>query len=181
MKCLVIASVLFAVAACGGHGDGDIDEVVGAACTSDRDVTRGATSTTKTSRAASAASRVRPTTTARSTPTACRLPAACASTRVRRSSARLGPAWTCRDKSRADRRQRQRLHRRLTVATPRSSIPIDLRRHPREHRPKSRRFEPRRARLIEHVAAAYVAGRDLVDLDDAHVGAAIALSTCGAC
>lgn len=36
MKSLVIASMLF-VTACGGHDDGDIDEVVGAACASDRD------------------------------------------------------------------------------------------------------------------------------------------------
>jgi hypothetical protein len=36
MKSLVIASLVVA-AACGGHGEGDIDELVGAACTSDRD------------------------------------------------------------------------------------------------------------------------------------------------
>lgn len=36
MKSFVILCALF-VTACGGHGEGDIDPVVGAACASDRD------------------------------------------------------------------------------------------------------------------------------------------------
>jgi hypothetical protein len=36
MKFLVILCALF-VTACGGHGEGEIDDVVGAACGSDRD------------------------------------------------------------------------------------------------------------------------------------------------
>lgn len=101
MKSLVIASIFFAVAACGGHGEGDIDEVVGAACATDRDCDSRCYLDNKDFPGGFCSLSCQ-------TDKDCPIDTYCMSTAggvclyacPPFDCNRLGPAWTCRDKSR---------------------------------------------------------------------------------